>query len=77
MNATATLRTRNMNKRRERLLAEARFLLANGGFEALNLRELARLADLAPLRILFWNRSDGLEDRPSYGATAPGPTRTP
>jgi len=34
MNATATLRTRNMNKRRERLLAEARFLLANGGFEA-------------------------------------------
>ena len=46
MNAAATLRTRNMNKRRERLLAEARFLLASGGFEALNLRDLARLADV-------------------------------
>ena len=35
-----------MQKRRIRLLAEARRLLANGGFEALNLRELARLADV-------------------------------
>lgn len=41
-----TLRARNMHKRRTRLLAEARFLLASGGFEALNLRELARLADV-------------------------------
>lgn len=41
-----TLRARNMRKRRARLLAEARRLLARGGFEALNLRELARLADV-------------------------------
>lgn len=44
--ATDTLRARNMRKRRERLLAEARQLLAAGGFEALNLRELARRADV-------------------------------
>ncbi|MEX2481665.1 MAG: TetR/AcrR family transcriptional regulator [Gammaproteobacteria bacterium] len=44
--ATDTLRARNMRKRRARLLAEARGLLARGGFEALNLRELARLADV-------------------------------
>lgn len=44
--AKDTLRARNMHKRRERLLAEARHLLANGGFEALNLRDLARLADV-------------------------------
>lgn len=42
--AADTLRARNMEKRRSRLLAEARHLLASGGFEALNLRELARLA---------------------------------
>ncbi|MCB1746471.1 MAG: TetR/AcrR family transcriptional regulator [Gammaproteobacteria bacterium] len=35
-----------MEKRRERLLEEARVLLARGGFEALNLRELARQAGL-------------------------------
>ena len=44
--ATDTLRARNKLKRRARLLAEARNLLANGGFEALNLRDLARLADV-------------------------------
>lgn len=41
-----TLRGRNMQKRRVRLLSAARGLLAQGGFEALNLRELARLADV-------------------------------
>lgn len=44
--ADDTLRARNMRKRRERLLSEARHLLANGGFEALNLRDLARRADV-------------------------------
>lgn len=44
--ADDTLRARNMRKRRERLLAEARQLLAHGGFEALNLRDLARRADV-------------------------------
>ncbi|MGE0487472.1 MAG: TetR/AcrR family transcriptional regulator [Gammaproteobacteria bacterium] len=45
MNAVVSpLRARNMEKRRERLLAEARLLLAHGGYEALNLRELARQA---------------------------------
>ena len=42
----SSLRARNMSKRRDRILAEARGLLARGGFEALNLRELARLADV-------------------------------
>ncbi|HMM74254.1 MAG TPA: TetR/AcrR family transcriptional regulator [Gammaproteobacteria bacterium] len=40
------VRARNMQKRRARILAEARGLLARGGFEAMNLRELARLADV-------------------------------
>lgn len=39
-----SLRAHNMQKRRARLLAEARGLLARGGFEAMNLRDLARLA---------------------------------
>ena len=34
-------RARNMEKRRERILAQARNMLAEGGFEALNLRDLA------------------------------------
>ena len=34
-------RTRNMEKRRERILEQARKMLAEGGFEALNLRDLA------------------------------------
>ena len=41
-----TLRARNMQKRRARILTEARTLLAGGGFEALNLRDLARRADV-------------------------------
>lgn len=47
MNAVAdSVRARNMRKRRARLLAEARLLLAQGGYEALNLRDLARQAEL-------------------------------
>lgn len=41
---TTQLRAQNMQKRRERILAQARELLTVQGFEALNLRELARLA---------------------------------
>ena len=44
--ATNSLRGRNMQKRRTRLLSEARNLLARGGFEALNLRELAKRAEI-------------------------------
>lgn len=40
------VRAHNMQKRRARILAEARGLLARGGFDAMNLRELARLADV-------------------------------
>ena len=40
------LREQNMRKRRDRLLTEARTLLTLDGFEALNLRELARLAEV-------------------------------
>jgi AcrR family transcriptional regulator len=35
-----------MQKRRARILAEARGLLASGGYDAMSLRELARLADV-------------------------------
>tara|TARA_R110002073_G_scaffold51602_2_gene135352 strand:- start:877 stop:1581 length:705 start_codon:yes stop_codon:yes gene_type:complete len=41
-----SVRGRNMQKRRTRILAEARALLARGGFEALNLRDLARQAEV-------------------------------
>ncbi|MGH8517148.1 MAG: TetR/AcrR family transcriptional regulator [Panacagrimonas sp.] len=44
--AVSTVRDQNMQRRRARLLAEARGLLARGGYEALSLRELARLADV-------------------------------
>ncbi len=40
------VRAHNMQKRRARILAEARGLLARGGFDAMSLRELARLADV-------------------------------
>lgn len=40
------VREQNMQKRRDRLLTEARALLTVHGFEALNLRELARLAEV-------------------------------
>lgn len=43
---TLGVRAHNMQKRRTRILAEARGLLARGGFDAMNLRELARLADV-------------------------------
>ncbi|MGR8948672.1 MAG: TetR/AcrR family transcriptional regulator, partial [Gammaproteobacteria bacterium] len=41
-----TVRERNMQKRRARILAEARGLLSSGGFEALNLRDLASKANV-------------------------------
>lgn len=44
MDDTGSLRSRNMQRRRSRILAEARGLLARGGCEGLGLRELARLA---------------------------------
>ena len=44
MTEPASLRSQNMQKRRARILAEARGLLARGGFDAMSLRELARLA---------------------------------
>ena len=44
--AGGTVRARNMQKRRARIVTEARRLLARGGFEALNLRDLARQAEL-------------------------------
>ena len=43
---TTNVREQNMRKRRDRLLTEARALLTVHGFEALNLRELARLAEV-------------------------------
>ena len=39
-------RTLNMEKRRERILAEARQMLAEGGFDALNLRDLAEMSEI-------------------------------
>ena len=41
---TLSVRERNMQKRRDRILAEARSLLARDGFDALNLRDLASKA---------------------------------
>ena len=46
MTGLVSLRSQNMQKRRARILAEARGLLARGGFDAMSLRELARLADV-------------------------------
>ena len=40
------VRVSNMRKRRDRILAQARSLLTRDGFEALNLRDLARLAEV-------------------------------
>lgn len=40
----STTRSINMQKRRERILAEARAVLSSKGFEALNLRDLAELS---------------------------------
>ena len=44
--ATHSVREQNMQKRRERILAEARNLLARDGFDALNFRDLASKADV-------------------------------
>ncbi len=44
--AGKTTRTKNMAKRRERILHEARFLIASQGFEALKIRDLAARAEL-------------------------------
>lgn len=44
--AATNLRARNMQKRRVRILAEARNLITSAGFESLNIRDLARLADV-------------------------------
>lgn len=41
-----TVRALNMQKRRARILAEARHLLTRAGYEAINLRDLARLAEV-------------------------------
>ena len=46
MSVPTTLRSRNMQQRRERILHTAHALLASGGFEALSLRELARQAEV-------------------------------
>lgn len=60
--ATDTLRARNMQKRRTRIIAEARKLLARGGNGALNLRELASQANLTVPTIynLVGNKEDVL-----------------
>ena len=42
----SNVRQRNMQKRRTRILAEARRLLTDGGFERLNLRDLANKAEV-------------------------------
>ena len=39
-------RTLNMEKRRERILEQARIMLAHGGFDALNLRDLADVSGI-------------------------------
>lgn len=41
-----TTRARNMQKRRERILAEARKIIAERGFDAFNLRDLAERSEL-------------------------------
>ena len=41
-----SVREFNMAKRRQRILAEARRLIARGGIEALNLRKLAAAAEV-------------------------------
>ncbi len=40
----STVRALNMEKRRERILAQAREMLARGGFDSLNLRDLAEVS---------------------------------
>ena len=57
------IRTLNMEKRRERILEEARKMLANGGFDALNLRDLAEVSGITVPTIynLIGNKAEVLK----------------
>ena len=46
LSSRETTRSKNMAKRREAILREARSLIANEGFEALKIRDLAARAGL-------------------------------
>ena len=56
-------RTLNMEKRRERILVEARQMLAEGGFDALNLRDLAEVSEITVPTIynLIGNKAEVLK----------------
>lgn len=56
-------RSLNMEKRRERILAEARQMLADGGFDALNLRDLAEVSEITVPTIynLIGNKAEVLK----------------
>lgn len=56
-------RTLNMEKRRERILEEARKMLAEGGFDALNLRDLAEVSGITVPTIynLIGNKAEVLK----------------
>lgn len=56
-------RTLNMEKRRERILEQARYMLAQGGFDALNLRDLAEVSDITVPTIynLIGNKAEVLK----------------
>ena len=57
---THSRRSQNMQKRRTRILAETRTLLTQSGFDAVNLRDIARLADVTVPTIynLIGNKED-------------------
>ena len=57
------IRTLNMEKRRERILEEARKMLAEGGFDALNLRDLAEVSGITVPTIynLIGNKAEVLK----------------
>jgi AcrR family transcriptional regulator len=59
----STTRTLNMEKRRERILEQARNMLAQGGFDALNLRDLAEVSDITVPTIynLIGNKAEVLK----------------
>jgi len=56
-------RAQNMEKRRERILKEARKMLAEGGFDALNLRDLAEVSGITVPTIynLIGNKAEVLK----------------
>ena len=56
-------RTHNMEKRRERILEQARKMLAEGGFDALNLRDLAEVSGITVPTIynLIGNKAEVLK----------------